>query len=83
MQRKLTYAASEAVYNGRDKVIGQRRISEFTETLVKPHGVGKELDDGYKQMVADEAREAEALDWAEGTLFNGMPSGKLSRSNWH
>ena len=32
------------------------------------HVIGKDLDDGYKQMAQDEAREAEALDWAEGTL---------------
>jgi predicted CopG family antitoxin len=68
MQKKLTITVSEPVYDGLHKVIGRRRISKFIETLVKPHVVGAELDDAYKQMAADEAREAEALAWAEGTL---------------
>lgn len=68
MQKKLTITVSKPVYDGLHKVIGRRRISKFIETLVKPHVVGKGLDDAYKQMAADEAREAEALDWAEGTV---------------
>ena len=68
MQKKLTITVSEPVYDGLHKVIGRRRISKFIETLVKPHVVGEELDKAYKQMAADETREKEAIDWAEGTL---------------
>ncbi len=68
MQKKLTITVSEPVYDGLHKVIGRRQISKFIETLVKPHVVGTELDNAYKQMAADERREAEALAWAEGAL---------------
>ena len=68
MQKKLTITVSGPVYDGLHKVIGRRHISKFIETLVKPHIVGTELDDAYKQMAADEVREAEALGWAEGTV---------------
>jgi hypothetical protein len=68
MQKKLTITVSGPVYDGLHKVIGRRRISKFIETLVRPHVIGAELDAAYKQMAADEAREAEALDWAEGTV---------------
>jgi len=68
MQKKLTITISGPVYDGLHRVIGRRRISKFIETLVKPHVIGAELDAAYKQMAADEVREAEALDWAEGTV---------------
>lgn len=68
MQKKLTITVSEPVYDGLHKKIGRRRISKFIETLVKPHVIAAELDSAYAQMAADEAREAEALAWAEATL---------------
>ena len=33
-----------------------------------PHVIGKDLEMAYRQMAQDEAREAEALAWAEATL---------------
>ncbi len=67
MQKKLTITLDEHVYDGLHAVIGRRRISRFIETLVRPHVVGKDLEAAYKQMAQDEAREAEALEWAEAT----------------
>lgn len=67
MQKKLTITLDEHVYDGLHAVIGRRRISRFIETLVRPHVVGKDLEAAYKQMAQDEAREAEAPEWAEAT----------------
>ena len=67
MQKKLTLTIDEDVYEGLRRVIGQRRISRFIEELVRPHVLKKDLYDAYRQMGADSAREAEALDWAEAT----------------
>jgi hypothetical protein len=67
MQKKLTITLDEGVYAGLHSVVGPRRISQFIESLVRPHLVGKNLEAAYKQMAQDEAREAEALRWAEGT----------------
>jgi hypothetical protein len=65
MQKKLTITIDERVYDGLHTVVGRRRISRFIESLVRPHVVGKDLDIAYQQMARDEAREAEALEWAE------------------
>jgi hypothetical protein len=68
MQKKLTITMDERVYDGLHTVIGPRRISQFIESLVRPHVVGKDLDLAYQQMAEEEAREAEALAWAEAAI---------------
>lgn len=68
MHKKLTITIDEQVYEGLHKVIGRRKISQFIETLVRPHVVGVDLDAAYRAMAADEAREAEAFQWAEATI---------------
>ncbi len=42
--------------------------SQFIESLVRPHVIGTDLEEAYRQMAEDEAREAEALEWIEGTI---------------
>jgi predicted CopG family antitoxin len=68
MQKKLTITVDEEVYRGLHTVIGRRRISQFIESLVRPHVVAPDLTRAYREMAADEAREAEALEWAEATV---------------
>ncbi|MGA7500879.1 MAG: hypothetical protein WBX00_29465 [Isosphaeraceae bacterium] len=68
MQKKLTITIDERVYAGLHTVVGRRRISRFIESLVRPHVIGKDLEVAYKQMAQEEAREAEALEWAEATV---------------
>jgi hypothetical protein len=68
MQKKLTITLDERVYAGLHSVVGRRRISRFIENLVRPHVIGADLDVAYHQMAQDELREAEAIEWAEGTL---------------
>ncbi|HKP52198.1 MAG TPA: addiction module antitoxin [Chloroflexia bacterium] len=68
MQKKLTLTIDEHVYEGLHKVIGRRNISQFVESLVRPHVIGTDLDEAYRQMASDEDREAEALEWAEATI---------------
>jgi predicted CopG family antitoxin len=68
MQKKLTITVDEKVYDGLHAVIGRRRISQFIESLVRPHVTNQELDAAYQQMAQDEAREEEALEWAEATI---------------
>ncbi|HET6263144.1 MAG TPA: addiction module antitoxin [Chloroflexia bacterium] len=68
MQKKLTITLDEHVYEGLHRVVGRRNISQFIERLVRPHVVGVDLDAAYSLMAQDEAREAEALEWAEATV---------------
>lgn len=68
MHKKLTITVSKRVYDGLHEVVGRRKISRFIEALVRPHVVGKDLEESYRLMAQDEAREAEALEWAEGLI---------------
>ena len=68
MQKKLTITIDEKVYKGLHRIIGQRRISQFIESLVRPHVIPQDLEAAYKQMAQDETREAEALEWSEATI---------------
>jgi len=68
MQKKLTITIDEQVYAGLHAVIGHRRISRFIEDLVRPYVLYHELETAYQQMAQDEAREVEALEWAEATV---------------
>lgn len=68
MQKKLTVTIDEEVYEGLRSVIGPRKISRFIENLVRPHVIKRDMYSAYKEMAADQVREAEALEWAEGTI---------------
>ena len=45
-------------------MVGQRKISQFIENLVKPYIADTTLDEGYAAMAADKARETEAMEWS-------------------
>ena len=68
MQKKLTVTINEEVYNGLHSIIGPRKISRFIEELVRPHVLKKDMYAAYKEMAADQIRESEAMEWAEGTI---------------
>jgi hypothetical protein len=63
MHRKMTITLDEAVYEGLYRTVGRRKMSQFIEDLLRPHVVDSSLDDGYRAMAADTAREAEAMQW--------------------
>lgn len=63
MHKKMTITLDEAVYEGLWRTIGKRKMSQFIEDLLRPHVLGESLDDGYKAMAQDQAREAEAMEW--------------------
>ena len=71
MHKRMTITLDEAVYDGLYRLIGKRRISQFIEELVKPHVVDTALDEGYRAMAADRAREVEAQEWCN-TLARDM-----------
>ena len=71
MQRKLVITLDEQVYDGLCKAVGREQISEFIESLVRPHVIKispADLEAGYRQMAADEERETEANEWMEANL---------------
>jgi predicted CopG family antitoxin len=68
MQKKLTITIDEYVYEGLYKMIGPGNISQFIESLIRPHVMDTDLELAYQQMAQDESREGEALEWAEATI---------------
>ena len=76
MQKKLTITIDEEIYEGLYTVIGPRRISRFIEDLVRPYVISPNLDAAYAEMARDEAREAEALEWAEALV------GDVNHETW-
>ena len=65
MRRKLTITLDEEVYKGLYRKVGPRRISRFLEKLARPHVVDENLAGAYREMAADDQREAEAREWVE------------------
>jgi predicted CopG family antitoxin len=68
MQKKLTITVDEEVYAGLHQVIGPRKISRFIQEIVRPYVVHPDYESAYAEMAKDEARENEALEWAEITF---------------
>lgn len=68
MQKKLTITIDEKVYRGLYLIIGERKISQFIENLVKPHVLDPNLKIAYREMALDEKREDEANEWSEGLI---------------
>ena len=63
MHKRMTITLDEVVYEGLNRLIGKRRMSQFIEDLLRPHVLDTSLDDGYKAMAADKVRESEAHEW--------------------
>ena len=63
MHKKMTITLDEAIYEGLWRTVGKRRMSQFIEDLVRPHVLTSAMDEGYKAMATDQAREAEAMEW--------------------
>lgn len=68
MHKRMTITLDEAVYDGLYRRVGKRRMSQFIEDLIRPHVVDTALDDGYRAMAADTAREEEAQEWCNGLV---------------
>jgi predicted CopG family antitoxin len=68
MHKKLTITIDEQVYKGLYATIGERKISQFIESLIRPHVINTDLAAAYREMAQDKEREAEADEWVEGLI---------------
>jgi predicted CopG family antitoxin len=68
MSKEVIITLQEDVYEGLKTLIGERDISEFIESLIRPYVISEDLGAAYYQMAQDEEREAEALQCAEATV---------------
>lgn len=70
MTKRLTITIEEEVYQGLHNVVGRGNISQFINGLVRPHVLkaDSDLEASYREMAADEARQAEALGWNDALI---------------
>ena len=70
---KVTVSVPKDLVKMADKVAKERKtsrskvVSSCLQELAKKR-FEAELEEGYRAMAADEQREKDALEWAEGTL---------------
>lgn len=76
MQKKLTITIDEQIYEGLHNTIGRGKISQFIESLVRPHVVKSNLEEAYREMALDAEREREALEFSEATI------GDVANETW-
>lgn len=68
MQKKLTIAIDEQVYDGLYATIDEKRINQFIEKLIRSHVLNQDLESAYRSMASDEQREHQAIDWSKETI---------------
>lgn len=68
MQKRITITLDETVYDGLMRVVGRGKVSQFLESLARPHVLDASMDDGYRAMRNDTQREAEASEWINGLI---------------
>jgi hypothetical protein len=72
MTRKLTISIDDRVYDGLHAVIGRGNIGKFLEDLARPFVVTDSLSAAYAEMATDTEREAEADEWCEAHVGDGL-----------
>jgi predicted CopG family antitoxin len=68
MHKKMTITIDEEVYDALYRVIGKGNISQFLESLARPHVLQEDLTSAYQAMAADHEREKAALEWSNGLI---------------
>ena len=68
MQKRMTITLDETVYDGLMRVVGRGKVSQFLESLARPHVLDVSMDDGYRAMNRDSQCEAEASEWINGLI---------------
>ena len=67
-RKKLTITVEREVYEGLHQKVGRGQISAFLNSLARPHVVQHDIEEAYREMAHDRAREAEAEEWAENLV---------------
>ena len=68
MTKQLNITLDEEVYRRLQMLVGEEQISSYIEKLVRPHVLPAEVEEGYRAMAADTAREEQALEWSENLI---------------
>ena len=72
MSKKLTISIDDATYAGLHAIVGRGNISRFIERIARPYLFEGALEESYRAMAADSAREAEAKEWIEALTSDSL-----------
>ena len=71
MANRVTISLEQHVYDELCRAAGPLEVSDFIASLLKPREAQNrktwDIEEGYRRMAADVDREAEAVEWMEGT----------------
>ncbi len=76
MHKRMTITLDADVYDGLNRMVAKRRISQFISDIVRPHVSDNALDAGYRDMASDAAREGEASEWVEALVDDGFDAAR-------
>jgi len=68
MHRTMTITLDEAVYEALHRTVGQHKINQFIEDMLRPHVLDAALNESYRAMAADREYEAEAQEWCNALI---------------
>ncbi len=72
MNKKITLSLDASLYDALHAKVGRGHISQFISDLVKPYLENQALEASYREMAADGMREAQASEWVEALVADGV-----------
>lgn len=74
MTRTVTISIDDVLYQKLSERVGMENVDDMLEEALRSIlGGSTDLDEDYRLMAADEAREREAREWAEGLIEDSAP----------
>lgn len=68
MRKRISITLDEEVYKGLYRTTDKRRMSQFIEDLLRPHILDTALNDGYREIQAQEWCNSLSMDMSNKTL---------------
>jgi predicted CopG family antitoxin len=76
MHKRMTITLDEDVYEGLNRMVGKRRMSQFISDVLRPHVSEQSLEAGYRAMADDLEREQDAREWIEALSGDGLDAAR-------
>lgn len=74
MHKKMTITLDENVYKALYLQVGRRKMSQFIEEAVMRELNSQSLDEQYREMAADQARNQDVAEWNQGLASDDKPT---------
>ena len=74
--KRRTVTVHEPVYDGLIRVVGRGNVSQFLESLARPHVLDASMDEDRRATSYDRQREAEASKWINGLIADSADAAR-------